>query len=1453
MKMKHYISLITVFVLMSVLPLWGQSGQSLVLNGTDQLMKVASHDDFNISTEESFTVACWVKVSRWAAGQRFVAKRSMTDTPKNGYELWGGQSASQFYANNAPSDAGNHDNSMSVWSTESGSLDTWAHVAFVVDRENGKMYLYHNGKQVGSSAAKNIAPWYVGNNYDVTVGAGQSSVTQYAYHLKGEIDNLRFWKRALSLEEINTDKAEEVPASEGLIAAYDFENINGLTVPDVSGNGHDGVLVNYPVDGPCKVASASVVQDPNFTGRGNEDEVVLKVVLDMEGTIPVQCDKLILNMDGTTNVQDVKNIKVYSTGNTNSFDARYAATTATLLGNCSPASGEITCELTGELTSETNYLWVTYDIADNAIEGNKVDANVVSITTADETYTFTEGSAEGERTILLKRKLLFAPGDDGSKNYRIPAIITAKDGSLVVATDRRKYNQSDLPEDIDVVIRRSEDGGITWSEPLTIAEGTGARKGFGDAGLVRTTEENGLLCIFVGGEGIFNNSSPSNPTRTYVCKSTDNGKTWSAPRDITGQLYGTACATVGRQGWYASFCASGNGLLTREGRIMFVAAVRENSANTLSNFVYYSDDNGETWNVSQRAKLGGDESKVTELNDGTILMSIRRQGKGPRYYTKSTDGGITWGEVSEWTDMLEPNCNGDIIRYTSVSDGYEKNRLLHSIPNDAVSRRNVSVFVSYDEGQTWPVKKSICPTGSAYSSLAVLPDGTIGAYVEENYNTDNMSLYYNNFSLDWLTDGADTYYDAGEMEVAKSPTFSAPEGEYEYSVTIELATATEGASVYYTLDKSTPSKQSALYEGAIAIEETTTVKAIAIKDGLANSEVATATYTIIRPGEYCIWDEDTYPRGGTDRVVRSLNVSGASQAGIAHNFVTVVSGVNATSQSKINFDNTADVLNATIGDELSLTVSDNNLFWTHFYVYVDYNQNGIFESDEVVSYSHYSDNGTDYYDSKGNVVEAGVVQKKLPSFIISDKAKLGETRIRFKADWNSLDPCGALKLAENRGTICDFTINIHEIVKASVSFEQVEGAVLQIMNGEEEVSNGDRLPLGTVLSVNAETASDDYVIRAILVNGEKIENNTFVLTEDVTVSLEVIKGKLITYQVIGGGMISVSDDASNEIESGAVVGKGSVVIIKATPDANHHVESVLINGEDKTEECMSDAGCSLEVNENLDIVATFTIDSYSLNYSCNEELGEMIVQRANGDMVTSGDLIPYNERVTFTLQPAAKCHVASIVINDEEKKNEVLVNKSFSLNITEETTVRVVYEVEKFFLTLANDTPEKGKLMVKRMSDGTELEDQSEIINDEELLIAWLPEPRCELDQLWIKEGEDEEYDLIAAGLLEDLGDSKEFSYPVFASVSLRAVFSGDVSVANTEFANMAVYAKDGNLVVENGKVGCEVFVYDVLGQAVKSFIIENTLETVQLGTSSLYLVKVVDGADCIVKKVGNM
>ena len=363
--------------------------------------------------------------------------------------------------------------------------------------------------------------------------------------------------------------------------------------------------------------------------------------------------------------------------------------------------------------------------------------------------------ANAQNDTLFTRTEIYHPGDYGSMNYRIPGAIKAKDGSIVIVTDKRKYNEGDLPQDIDIVCNRSTDGGLTWSEPYTIAQGTGVNHGFGDCALAWSNDENGLIAVFVGGVGLWN-STPSNPIRSYKSYSYDNGQTWTEPEDITHFIFGDDCIIPEHQAWRASFFGSGNGLLTSTGRIMFVAAIREGSAQSLNNYAVYSDDNGVTWQVSGRASVGGDEAKVTELVDGRILMSIRHGGK--RWYNISEDGGETWmPNTSIWNDITAPACNGDLIRYTSVNQGHNKNRLLHSVPYGS-QRRDVTVYISYDEGETWPVHKTIVPYSSAYSSLCVLPDGTIGLYVEEEPNGTSgyMTAFYN-FSLEWLTDGEDIY------------------------------------------------------------------------------------------------------------------------------------------------------------------------------------------------------------------------------------------------------------------------------------------------------------------------------------------------------------------------------------------------------------------------------------------------------------------------------------------------------------------------------------------------------------------------------------------------------------------------------------------------------------------------------------------------------------------------
>ena len=327
---------------------------------------------------------------------------------------------------------------------------------------------------------------------------------------------------------------------------------------------------------------------------------------------------------------------------------------------------------------------------------------------------------------------LFRPGDYGSANWRIPAVLCLDDGTLLMTCDRRKYNEADLPEDIDIVSRRSTDGGHTWSEPVAIAEGTGRKQGFGDAALVQCANGD-VVCVFVGGNGLWA-STESDPQRSYVCRSSDGGQTWSQPEDITAQLWGSQATNATCRNYKSSFFGSGNGLRLRRGdkagRIMFAAAmVRRTGNNILDNFVVYSDDNGHSWSVSDRAYSGGDEAKLMELVDGRILISVRQSGARGNNY--SSDCGQTWGTQGRWSDLTANACNGDMLRVMATDRGDSCNLLLHSLPH-SMNRENVSLFASYDEGASWQHTMTLFEGPSVYSSLTLMPSGGIGALLEQN-------------------------------------------------------------------------------------------------------------------------------------------------------------------------------------------------------------------------------------------------------------------------------------------------------------------------------------------------------------------------------------------------------------------------------------------------------------------------------------------------------------------------------------------------------------------------------------------------------------------------------------------------------------------------------------------------------------------------------------------------
>jgi len=327
---------------------------------------------------------------------------------------------------------------------------------------------------------------------------------------------------------------------------------------------------------------------------------------------------------------------------------------------------------------------------------------------------------------------VFRSGTEGYHTYRIPAIVLTGKNTLLAFCEGRKTSSSDAG-DIDLVLRRSSDGGKTW-QPMQVVyeEGGTAKITIGNPCPVVERATGTIWLPFC-----------RNNDRVFVTKSTDNGLTWDKPVEVTRHVKKPEWR------WYAT--GPGHGIQLHGGRLVTPCDCGDGTDKKQHSLVFYSDDRGQTWKLGGVTEAAMDECEVVELVDKSLILCMRNyRGKQRRAFATSSDGGLSWSPPVHHKQVYCPTCQASIHRYSPPPAG-AKNRILYSGPGGP-GRKNMTIRLSYDEGKTWPVAKVLYDGSAAYSDLVVLPDGHLGClYERDNYR----KITFARFSLDWLTDGKD--------------------------------------------------------------------------------------------------------------------------------------------------------------------------------------------------------------------------------------------------------------------------------------------------------------------------------------------------------------------------------------------------------------------------------------------------------------------------------------------------------------------------------------------------------------------------------------------------------------------------------------------------------------------------------------------------------------------------
>lgn len=487
---------------------------------------------------------------------------------------------------------------------------------------------------------------------------------------------------------------------------------------------HDNVLCYMRIN----AHGAKVLDNVSVTfGQDVPLEQIKSVKLYYGGTEAIQ-DR------GKNRFAPVEYISAHAPGKTLSVNPSYAIKKSEIV----PQKNSVLLTGNQNLYPGVNFFWVSIEMKPEASLLTKITAEVTGVTADGQSLPVKCVSAPN----VIRRLGVGVrhAGDDGAAAFRIPDLVTTNKGTLLGVYDVRYNSSVDLQEHIDIGLSRSIDGGKTWEKmrlPLAFGEYgelPAAQNGVGDPSILVDTKTNTIWIVAAWTHGMGNQRAwwssqqgmdVNHTAQLVLVKSTDDGKTWSEPINITEQ--------VKHPEWYFLLQGPGRGITMEDGTLVF--PIQYIGKDRIPNAgIMYSKDRGETWTIHNHARTNTTEAQVAEVVPGTLMLNMRDNRGGSRAVYTTSDLGMTWKEhESSRTALPEPVCMASLISVKAADNVLGKDILIFSNPNTTNARKNITIKISLDGGNTW-AHQLLLDEGEnwGYSCLTMVDKETIGILYESS-------------------------------------------------------------------------------------------------------------------------------------------------------------------------------------------------------------------------------------------------------------------------------------------------------------------------------------------------------------------------------------------------------------------------------------------------------------------------------------------------------------------------------------------------------------------------------------------------------------------------------------------------------------------------------------------------------------------------------------------------